>query len=96
MVENIIIILKIIIKIIFIFILLIRLYERIISIIFEKFNQKNIIPDDADININKESEISKFKFMLPSLTPDFKFFPSSINAIFNARQIYISDIRITP
>ena len=34
--------------------------------------------------------------MLPSLTPDFKLFPSSINEIFNAKQIYISDIRITP
>ena len=40
--------------------------------------------------------LSKFQNMLPRLNHNFNGIPSSINEIFNARQIYISDSRITP
>ena len=46
-------------------------------------------------NIIKEPEFSIFKNMLPRLSPDLKIYPSSIEEIFNARQIYISDSKIT-
>ena len=40
--------------------------------------------------------LSKFQNMLPRLNHNFNGIPSSINEIFNAREIYISDSRITP
>jgi len=92
MIKKLLFILKIILKVIFIFILLIKLPDTVLLIIVNTLKENNNISTD----LSKESEFSKFKIMLPSLTPDFKLFPSSINEIFNAKQIYISDIRITP
>ena len=47
-------------------------------------------------NTNGKSDpnYSKFKNMLPRLSPDFNTEPSSIEEIFNAREIYISDAKI--
>ena len=88
-------------KILLIIILFLRLYYIIHLIGFKDANQKNLkenhnIFNEVNNNISEESEFSKYKNMLPSLSPDFKFYPSSINEIFDAREIYISDIRITP
>ena len=69
-------------------------------------NDNNINPDNIFIinngsivynnNKNKnDPEFSKYQNMLPHLTPDMKI-NSTIEEIFNARQIYISDVKITP
>ena len=55
-------------------------------------NNSSIVYNDKNI---KDSEFSKYQNMLPHLTPDLKI-NSSIEEIFNARQIYISDVKITP
>lgn len=34
--------------------------------------------------------------MIPGLTPNFNITPININEIFKARQLYISDSKITP
>ena len=46
-------------------------------------------------SINDDANFSKYQKMLPHLNPDSNDNPQSIKEIFNARQIYISDIRIT-
>ena len=47
-------------------------------------------------NIKSNTDLSKYKNMLPSLTSELNTESLSIEEIFNARQIYISDIKITP
>ena len=49
-----------------------------------------------NLNIKTNTDLSKFKNILPHLTSDFNNPPSSLEEIFNARQIYISDEKITP
>ena len=78
MIKKLLLILKITLKTIFIFILLIRLNDKVLSIIINTLKENNNISAD----LSKESEFSKFKIMLPSLTPDFVLSPSSINDIF--------------
>ena len=61
---------------------------------------KNIyISNNSSIAYNNNTinapEFSKYKNMLPKLSPDLNQCPSSIEEIFNARQIYISDSKIT-
>ena len=46
-------------------------------------------------NIKNNIEFSKYKNMFPRLTPDINEFPPSLEEIFNARQIYIPDVRLT-
>ena len=47
-------------------------------------------------NITMEDpEFSKYKKMLPHLSPDLNVYPNSIEEIFNARQIYISGSEIS-
>ena len=43
-----------------------------------------------------DTYFKKYKIMLPHLTPDLKEISPTIEEVFNARQIYISDVRITP
>ena len=47
-------------------------------------------------NIKTNTDLSKYENMLPRLTPELNIRPSSLVQIFNARQIYISDVKITP
>ena len=47
-------------------------------------------------NINNDPNFTNYQNMLPHLSPDLSDNPKSIEEIFNARQIYISDVRITP
>ena len=87
-----------------IFILLILIYLSEIYT-FKNINKNflksnDIISNKYTMNSNNKTikdvpEFSKFQNMLPRLTPDFKIIPSSIKEIFDARQIYISDIKIT-
>ena len=94
---------NIIFSILFIIIIIILLIPYVIK----KFN---IFPKSIYI-INKNytkvynikainsSDFSKYKNMFPHLSNDFNNtnnIPSSIEEIFNARQIYISDTKITP
>ena len=64
-------------------------------------NKKYIIKNSSIVYNNNttknypELELFKYQNMLPHLTPDLNI-NSSIEEIFNARQIYISDVRITP
>ena len=67
----------------------------------KKYTQKNIfIQGNYSIVYNNQtmsdSNFSKYKNMLPNLSHDLNKNPSSIEEIFNAREIYISDERITP
>ena len=55
-------------------------------------NNSSIVYNNKNI---KDSEFLKYQNMLPHLTPDLNI-NSSIEEIFNARQIYISDVKITP
>ena len=55
-------------------------------------NNSSIVYNNKNI---KDSDFSKYQNMLPHLTPDLNV-NSSIEEIFNARQIYISDVKITP
>ena len=55
-------------------------------------NNSSIVYNNSTIN---DPEFLKYKKMLPHLTPDLDI-NSSIEEIFNAREIYISDVRITP
>ena len=73
-----------IITIIILIILIIRLRKS------EKLKQENKI-----IRENNETIELMFKDMLPNLTPDFTTPPQKLEEIFNARQIYISDVKIT-
>ena len=66
----------------------------IISLIF--FSKKILKYYSKDKNKLKYSSTSKYQYMLPLLTPDLNSIPKSIEEVFNARQIYISDVRITP
>ena len=63
-----------------------------------KINNSIYIENDYKkvYNINGKSDpnFSKYKNMLPRLSPDFNTDPSSIEEIFNAREIYISDAKI--
>ena len=63
-----------------------------------KINNSIYIENDYKkvYNINGKSvpNFSKYKNMLPRLSPDFNTDPSSIEEIFNAREIYISDAKI--
>ena len=63
--------------------------------------QKNFITNNNtnlsnNKNITSFAEFSKFQNMIPHLTHDLNDYPLEIRDIFNARQLYISDIRITP
>ena len=55
-------------------------------------NNSSIVYNNSTIN---DPEFSKYQKILPHLTPDLNN-NSSIEEIFNAREIYISDVRITP
>ena len=64
-------------------------------------NKKYIIKNSSIVYNNNTTknypglELFKYQNMLPHLTPDLNI-DSSIEEIFNAREIYISDVRITP
>ena len=55
-------------------------------------NNSSIVYNNITI---KDSEFSKYIKMLPHLSPDLNIYPNSIEEIFNARQIYISDSKIS-
>ena len=63
-----------------------------------KINNSIYIENDYKkvYNINGKSDpnFSKYKNMLPRLSPDFNTDPSSIEEIFNSREIYILDAKI--
>ena len=61
---------------------------------FEEFNNYKILYDNQ--TINDYFLLSKFHDMLPRLTNLFNDTPSSIKEIFDAKQLYIFDTRITP
>ena len=52
------------------------------------FLYKNVIK-------NNNNNTLKYQYILPHLSPDSNDIPSSLEEIFNARQIYISDAKIT-
>ena len=86
-----IIILMIIIILLFLFFLfclkkIIKFFVSIISNITILYKNKII---------NGKINTLQYQNILPRLTPDLKYIPSSLDEIFNARQIYISDARIT-
>ena len=62
-------------------------------------NQNIYITNNDSIVYNNEtinnSEFLKYQNILPHLSPDLNINCSSIEEIFNARQIYISDVKIT-
>ena len=95
-------------EIIFSILLIMYIILILISYLIKKFNSipKNIyiinksytkVYNEKDIDYSN-SNFSKFKNMLPHLKNDFNEtnIPSSLEEIFNAREIYISDARITP
>jgi glycosyltransferase involved in cell wall biosynthesis len=55
-------------------------------------NNSSIVYNNCTI---KDPALSKYKKMLPHLSPDLDIYPNSIEEIFNARQIYISDSKIS-
>ena len=55
-------------------------------------NNSSIVYNNSTI---KDPALSKYKKMLPHLSPDLNIYPNSIEEIFNARQIYISDSKIS-
>ena len=57
-----------------------------------KNNYKKVYSDKSI----KDSDFYKYEKIMPHLTNDSNDIPSSIEDIFNARQIYISDAKITP
>ena len=58
------------------------------------FNQfKTVYANNINMN---NTDFLKYRNMIPRLTNDFNSPPPSIQEIFNARQIFISDTRITP
>jgi len=81
-------------------ILLIRLFLNSFSLIrnnqnyFKEYNDIELLYTNK--TINEYFIFSKFKKMLPGLNHNFSITPTNINEIFNARQLYISDARITP
>ena len=84
----------IIIIIIIIIISLIILFTNFTNILHHfKKKKKNLL---YNIRTKWDTDFSKYKYMFPHLTPNPKDIPSSTEEIFTARQIYISDIRITP
>ena len=64
--------------------------------IIEFINTTNIINNTIIKKDTNDSEFFKYQNMMPHLTPDLGIKPSSLEEIFNARQIYISDVRINP
>ena len=86
-----IIILMIIIILLFLFFLF--CLKKIIKFFVSKISNKIILYKNKIIN----SKINTLQYqnILPRLTLDLKDIPSSLDEIFNARQIYISDARIT-
>ena len=75
-----------------------RKINEIKNIIMKSNSYFYIINNDSIVYNNKskdDPEFVKYQHMLPHLTPDFKT-NSSIEEIFNARQLYISDVKITP
>ena len=79
-------------KSIIILLIILLIYFFIKNIIFIKTKIENII----NTKLEKDLNLSKYKNILPHLTPDLNDIPFSIKQIFNARQIYISDAKITP
>ena len=81
-------------------IILIRLFLNSFSLIssnqnyFKEYNDLQLLYTNK--TINEYFLFSKFKKMLPGLNNNFSITPKNINEIFNARQLYISDVRITP
>ena len=59
-------------------------------------NTKNIRNPTSVRKDTNDPEFYKYQNMMPHLTPDLSIKPSSLEDIFNARQIYISDVKITP
>ena len=57
-----------------------------------KNNYKKVYSDKSI----KDSDFYKYEKIMPHLTNDSNDIPSSIEEIFNARQLYISDAQITP
>ena len=55
-------------------------------------NNSSIVYNNCTI---KDPALSKYKKMLPHLSPDLNIYPNSIEEIFNARQIYITDSKIS-
>ena len=45
--------------------------------------------------IKDDSDFSKYEKILPHLSPDLNISPSALEQIFNSRELYISDVRIT-
>ena len=84
-------ILMIIIILLFLFFLF--CLKKIIKFFVSKISNKIILYKNKIIN----SKINTLQYqnILPRLTLDLKDIPSSLDEIFNARQIYISDARIT-
>ena len=64
--------------------------------IIEFINTTNITNNTITKKVTNDPEFYKYQNMMPHLTPDLSVKPSSLEEIFNARQIYISDVRITP
>ena len=68
--------------------------KKMVNIFESKINNKTFIYKN-DIK-NSNISVLKYQHLLPRLSPDSNDIPSSLEAIFNARQIYISDAKITP
>ena len=70
--------------------------------IHKEYFLNNNVNNINNINNNKNNEEtidqidSRFIDMLPHLSPDATQKPSSLKEIFNARQLYISDAKLTP
>ena len=78
--------------------LLIIIIFLILIIILRKLKKEKVKNENNNIvlrNYNNTLEII-FKNMFPRLTSDFTVPPPKVEELFNARQIYISDTKITP
>ena len=66
------------------------------NINFESFYIQNNYSSIYQNKTIDDPDFTKFQKMLPYLTPDLNSYSSSMGEIFNSRQIYISDVKITP
>ena len=81
-----------------IFILLLTIIVLIIKYFIQKSYNFEIKEDPYTPYIPKrknDSNFSKYESMLPHLSTNLNITPSSLEQIFNARELYISDVRIT-
>ena len=81
-------------------IMILIIISSFIIYFIKNINKRKFIPQNPlkivyNNSTIKDPEFLKYKDMMPHLTPDLNVYPSSIKEIFNARQIYISDSKIS-